>query len=303
MKKILYAAAASLLMLTTACNDDNDFEENTYNLDVSSEAVVLPLQNSAVQPRFLANFQIRVSQNIYEGWAKLHNQSTITVNGENLNFTSPETKTTGNAYSLVVNPLPFDSQDGRKITANAVFTTQYYYYNNSTGEVIKDPKLTAQTGSRMIASFAVGDSYVIKTFQKNTFFAGKTVTTVSATGDNYTNDGILYNVVFDVVNRTATVFMLNAKFNDKAPLISKLRLSNLKLEPTTSGYRVYGENIVPEVAEGNSWVPNDRYKFDSFEVTTATADLTQANIRYSVAGVYKGSCLGSYIYQLQSSQN
>lgn len=294
MKKSIFFASMALLFLATACSDDDDYEKNTLNVDITSEAVVMPLNGYNIAPQFITDFQVRVTQNMYEGWAKLHSLKSVNIDGQEFSFTTPETNTSGDSYSLIVNPMQFTAKNGQTVNLKSEFTTKYYYYNVSTNQAITNPAQTP--GSRMIASISVDDKYVIRTFQKATFFAGTTVTTIN--GQNpYSNPDILYNVNLDLTNRTATVIFYNAKFAEPAPVISKMRLRNLVLEPDAQcGYRISGENVVPEVQEGDSWIPNTNYTFTSFSVTPASADLTKANIVYQVGNAYHGECLGSYTY-------
>lgn len=138
----------------------------------------------------------------------------------------------------------------------------------------------------------------VTVFDINPFFGGTTNTRYeNALGEpvSFENKELIYAVNIDLSSKKASVFFYNARFAMEMPLKIRFRIDNLDVEYSEIGYVLSGQNLVPQVAEGNGGqtTPNEEYKFDSFRLVTYGADLNNALIEYSVAGKYYGRCNAS----------
>lgn len=293
IKKTLFASVALLALAATSCDDNNDnnWDDDTYNIQTSCPVVVIPSSQSD-EPYFVEEYNLRYAQYINSGKMKVTGMTPLTLSdGSSFRFETPEFNPGGTSQTIIADPLPFDA-DGKTVRLNSRCTNQYFVYdpgNNSISFV--GPNAIS------VGTIRVGDSYTIKTFQKKCGFRGKTTTLIN--GDSpYATEEIFYEVEADLLNRKATVTMYNAKFAEAAPKIRILRIRNLSMTPDrSSGYRIEGAGLVPEVLEGNNWIPNNRFTFDRFTLVPTNENLSRASINYTVAGSYTGTCNGTYIVQ------
>lgn len=293
MKKILFTSLASLALLATACDDNNEnnWENNTYNLQTTSALVVIPNNPSDV-PYFEPEYSLRYSQSLGTGQMKVTSINTLMLpDGTNFAFTTPEFKPSGTSQTIIADPMPFDV-NGKSVRVNLRCTNQYYSYSSTnTGILSVGPNVIS------VGTIKIDNDYSLKLLQEICAYSGKTTTLIN--GDNpYSNSEILYQVNLDLVKRTATVIMYNAKFAEAAPSIRVLRLRNLTLTADRStGYKIEGTNVVPEVLEGDNWIANERYTFNSFTLAPTNDNLTTVSINYRVAESFTGTFNGSYIVQ------
>lgn len=148
----------------------------------------------------------------------------------------------------------------------------------------------------VLASYDIGTRYKVKTFYPDACYKGTTVTQYpdGETTARFSNSDITYRIVFQQDLKKANVVIYNAKFAEAAPTLACITLEDLSVNYYTGGYEIVGENIVPNVVEGGSSTPNEKYTFNSFKLTPA-ANLTDATITYKVATVFNGSFVGSYL--------
>lgn len=294
MKKVLFISLASMALFATSCDDNNDedWKENTINLQTTSAAVIIP-SNTSDDVTFIPEYALRYEQSVADGKVAVKSMTPIKLPDETtFSFYSPSTSTTGNQLTILVDPMPFKSDDGRDVRLRTRLTSQYFNYDSNNNQIL-------QTGRSAfsLSIINIATQYTIKTFQPQCYFSGKTNTLIN-NEQPFTNPNILYAVDIDIANRKATVTMFNAKFAEAAPNIRVLRLRNLSfVGDRSSGYRIEGTNVVPEVQEGNQWIPNQHFTFDSFSLVPTSENLSVASINYRVAGIYTGSCTGSYIVQ------
>lgn len=294
MKKILLSSVALLAIAFSSCDDNNknDWPTDSVNIQTSSSAVLIPLSAND-EPVFLTDYTLRYSQSMSDGKVSVRSMKAITLpDGTAFSFESPATGITGNQFTTIVEPMPFTDKDGLTLRMHARLTSQYYAYNKSTGKIDNINQVPIS-----VMTLNIGSSYVLKTIQNEMAFSGKTTTLIN--GENpYSNAGIVYQLNLDIANGKASVTIYNAKFAEAAPNIRILRLRNLTLKADrSSGYTVTGTDIVPEVLEGSEWVPNQRFTFNEFRLVPTSDNLSIASINYCVAGVYTGTCVGTYIVQ------
>lgn len=165
-------------------------------------------------------------------------------------------------------------------------------------ETTKIPGVTETypAGPTPYISYIVGGTHRVRTFAKDPFFRGTTVTKGTdreGVPFTYENKDVCYHAVMNFEKKTADIVLYRAKFAEAAPAIPAIVLRGLKIEFNNAGYIISGENIVPETVEGSSTTPNERFMFNSFELRTTSENLVQAKCTYKVAGVYEGEFSGS----------
>lgn len=91
--------------------------------------------------------------------------------------------------------------------------------------------------------------------------------------------------------------MYNAKFSDSPnePTKAAIYVKNLPVVFSSTGMTISGEDVIPEVLDGSTTTPNERYVFNTINFKTTDANLTQCEISYEVAGMYYGNFSGNYI--------
>lgn len=150
----------------------------------------------------------------------------------------------------------------------------------------------------VVGQYTAGDWYVA-TIQKDASYFGKTTTTYADITEpgktkTYENENMVYRVIIDITKKTADVILYNAKFAEEMPkALTAIILKGLNVTWHKGSYEIEGENIVPEVVEGNSTTPNEGYMFNKFKFATMDVNLLQASITYEVRnGAFKGEFHG-----------
>lgn len=167
---------------------------------------------------------------------------------------------------------------------------------------IYTPNLTSSF-PLLVGKYKAGTQYSVMTCFTDMSFFG-TTTTSYPEGDNYpagefSNSQMIYRVLFDIKTMKADVVIYNAKFASMAPPIDVIYLPNLDLKFENEGYTIEGTSVVPQIPEGDGsnevLVPNTRYTFNAFKLSTKPGTvLSEVEISYQVATVFKGKCAGYY---------
>lgn len=155
----------------------------------------------------------------------------------------------------------------------------------------------------MISDYNIDNKYIVKTFQRNTFFKGTTTTNYEDNNGehNFSTEDIVYRIClnFDENNQggTATLIIYNAKFSDSPyePVKTAIIAEDLDVEYSADGIVITGENIPSQMPEGNALQEVPTFPFNSIRFETTSDDLTQCKISYKVAGKYNGEFTGSYV--------
>lgn len=293
MKKFLLPSLGLLALSLASCDDNkNGWDTNTMNVQVQSLALLIPT-SADQEPVFVQDYKLRFAQSLEDGKMGVKSMSPITLpNGKTFSFETPYTNISGNNLTYIIDPLPYTTEDGTTVRLRSRLTQQYYAYSTGVNAVIdvNQPPVN-------LTVINIGTDYILKTLQPTMTFCGKTTALVG--GQNpYTNEGTSYQVTLDVVNRKAEVIIYDAHFAEAMPLIRVMRLRDVPLTVDRStGYQINGENIIPEVLEGETWVPNEKFVFNKFSLVPTAENLSTASINFTVATVFSGTCQGSYIVQ------
>lgn len=176
---------------------------------------------------------------------------------------------------------------------------KYGYFYNTTPIGDYTYKLASFSPWITIATYEIGNSYKVNTFQTETFFQGKTTTSYqSANGqENFTTEGITYRFIVDIKEKKASMIIYDAKFSGSPyePTKAAILAKNLDIEFTPTYISISGENIIPDVYESNGYTPYEDFIFNHINFKTTSNDYTEGVIDYQVAGRYNGHFEGSYV--------
>ena len=152
-----------------------------------------------------------------------------------------------------------------------------------------------------IMQYDIDAKYKVKTFSKNMFFAGETVSQYPYKGENkqFTTDKPVYAVFMNKDLTKAKMVIYKAWFAQEMPQITAIVLDGLDVTYSKNGFQINGENIVPQTVDGDQLTPNRRFTFDYFRLSTSNAALTKVHVEYKVAGTFNGRFDGSYVEGIQ----
>lgn len=299
IKKFLLFASVGVLF--TSCLGDDDPEEFFTNMGLKSANLVIPTNGD---PAFAV-------ADVKYDFTLEHTNSTAVVSTDGLalslqsklSFESDPVKfvagnyVEGQTYRFAIDKINskvngmYDG-DYNVTDLNCLLTTAYY------SPAGMNSQSSAPLGTMLVMNYEIGDKYTVKTFPISAFYSGDTTSeyTDRATGEakTYTSNSALYGVNIDVADATADIVIYNAHFAEPMPMLTMM-LKDLKVEYTSRGYYIKGENIVPLVMMDGEYLEVPNYAFNNFVVSCVEGDLTTASIEFMVAGMYKGSFTGSYI--------
>lgn len=155
----------------------------------------------------------------------------------------------------------------------------------------------------IVANYQVGDNVYVRTFWTDVTYTGTTTTTYPGAGGmkSFNSTDVKYRVVMNPADKKATVILYDAKFAEEMPKpITNIVLKDLPVKFNNYGYEITGTDITPLCYEGGVATPNTDRIFNSFTLNVG-GDLTEANIDYTVSGVFRGSFTGSYVLKPQTS--
>ena len=149
-----------------------------------------------------------------------------------------------------------------------------------------------------VLKYNIGNEYTVRTFCRDAYYAGTTTTHYTDKDGNagsFENKEIVYRAVINVEKMTADVVIYNAQFAPQQPQkITAMVLKALPVETMANGYRITGEDIIPEVVEGAATTPNPNYPFKKFSMTTTSDNLDQVAMEFNVGDRYHGLFSGVY---------
>lgn len=304
MKKIFTLGVPALALMLTAvsCSKDGDFKQ-TFKVGVNALNLITSVDdNSTFVNTSAYSFNIK---NDNGTWSGSVSSSDIAINNSVINFQTEEVLDVAHSqFSFEFKNLTGTITGGmsQPLTSGYFFLTDLSYTPGAFNIVSKYPLQRQVT----VSHYNIGNLYTVKTFQLETFFYGKTVTqypnkegvSVSFSPED-TDDGkknpMIYQLSLDMENKTATVYIYNAKFAQESPKLTLVKLEDLTPDFSGGKVKVTGSNIVPQVVEGTSTTPFPLFTFNEFEFITTSADLVDCEIKYTVAEKYKGQFTGSYI--------
>lgn len=289
MKKNFFILAAGLPLLLASCtnNDDPTFER-TVGYNVCN--LIVPVDQS--QKPYAQTGSFTFVTESYAGTVKVGsegvsvNNTTYPIQTSNLPMAST------NAFSFAFStPLLYGEGANYKIQD---FSGQVTNVINSANLLNLPPVPTVSGitdfGTACLINYEISNIALVKTFQREAYYTG--ITTSQFGSSSAESKDAVFRIILDVEKNKATAVIYNAQF---APMMPKLTfiLRDLQLVYTRDGYKVSGENIVPEGVDKS---PYPAFPFDSFTLSTSDKFLTTATIDFSVASKYQGQFKGSLLY-------
>ena len=279
MKKSIFLVLGVLVTLPTltSCNGDNDFYQ-TVPFYTSAINIITNLgDGTTTASEGNYGFSLTITNTSQTGYIYASN---IAIDKDApLSFTTDEqsysTSTPYNAYFENVKSSTVNLKN-----ANFLLTPYFYqpalYKINANFPDYKDI---------IVASYNIGETYLIRTFLPETFFVGETTTQYPYMGQqqSYNAKDIFYQLSLNLKENTATIYIYNAKFSDSPePRKEMIVVSGLTPSYSADGITVTGANIVPEVGEGGTTTPNEDFIFKAIKFQTTNPGLTECKIDFTV---------------------
>lgn len=294
MKKLLLPILSLGIMLASC---GTDVKDTTKTISYVASNLITPLDGS---PAYATNCVYSFHFNLTQGTASVATDNLI-INNSAQTLTTDTVSITNRIYNsgevIGINGAKgYLNNRATPVTDLNMVISSLFYYDQTNAPGITGIPLAYVT-PKVIGKYRIGNEYEVRTFSHDEFFAGKTVTTYpGAEGmETFETEGMLYRVVINVKDNTADVVIYNAKFAPKAPELTGVILTGLKVAWGAAGYEISGTNLVPSIIEGYAATPNETYKFDSFSFSTTSDNLVSAKIDYSVAGRFQGAFTGAYM--------
>ncbi|MBD5218450.1 MAG: hypothetical protein HDS73_08200 [Bacteroidales bacterium] len=287
-KSILFASLCAGLILT-ACSTEDPVYTSTQGFNVAN--LILPINEN--EDPFVQTGTITFEVESYSQMLKVATSELI-INNKNYSFNTQQMSygiTEYGGFSFAA-PYVYDG-DNRIQSLRGVVT---YNINNpkSLGidSNISGVNGVADFGVACLVQYNIPDVAVVKTIQREAYYAGTVDTSVSGQ-DPFTSKSAIFRVILDLEKRNATVVVYNAKFNSQMPQLTFV-LKDLDLIYTDNGYEIKGEEIVPIGADGS---PYPGFPFNTFHFVAKGNDLSAADIDFTVSGRFKGKFSGSFLSQ------
>ncbi len=186
--------------------------------------------------------------------------------------------------------------DAAKFNYSFISGYDVYRFSNVEGTLGNAP-LTGMTGymaapanvldpAVLVMQYRI-DGATVKTFNPAPVFSGKTVTSYPAgPAGNKTaeSEDATYGVIFSSDMKQAIIVIRNIKFAPEMPRALELvQIKGLAVTFDRGGYTITGSNIIPEVLEGDGMTQYKNFPFNSIELHTSNATLTEVECTYEVA--------------------
>ncbi|MDE5878271.1 MAG: hypothetical protein K2H47_12350 [Muribaculaceae bacterium] len=291
--------AAAILAAAASCNKNDS--ESTYTTSYPVYNLYTPL--SGDRPAHVSPATYQLHYDLVAITVEV-SASGLTWNNTSYNFTTSATRFTSGYASDGGEMIEFKDAsatvDGMPLSLTGMLTNRKYY-TTQVVPGIKGGALNYRELPVVAFSYNVGDLYSVRTFNTEAYMGGKTETTYEWEGETktYTNDKMLYRTVIDTQTMTADMVIYNARFAEEMgrDLVAVV-VKGLKVEWTPNGYRMSGNDIIPQYLEGGALQPIPPFTFNSISVSTVGDRMTDFVIDYEVAGQYKGHFTGSVILPL-----
>lgn len=298
MKKIYLLGIVALAIALPSCNSKDDDYSYTSSNKVTAVNIITSIEDETTVVSE-GNYQFQYKFNSSDQVGSV-SSSSIVVNNNSYGFETVETSYKSTGYDFY---LYHPQSTTNNLTEDVFYITQLFYYPSMFMEPpFSNPYNIPQY--MLIAQYTLDNKYNVKTFQKNTVFLGETVTrypdgqggtATFSPGQSSDEKPMVYQLSLDIEKNKADIIIYNAKFAPPSPLLSQVFIQGLDVDFTGGMVRVKGENIVPKVPEGGELTPYERFMFNSIELMTTNSSLTECEIAYTVASVFKGNFTGSYI--------
>ncbi|MCH5222645.1 MAG: hypothetical protein J1E82_01265 [Muribaculaceae bacterium] len=306
MKNLFYSTFALISAIgITSCTTDG-YQEYKRNFEASPINIITNLETGETTTSKGGTYGFELNITKFVGTITTDK---LIINNNSWNFATEESSflSVDTNDALFFNPKANVNGNSTLPIKNSIFlgTPYFYFSTNYAGDYTYRPPY----GYVVAASYEIDDTYLVRTFQEDTFYLGTTITTYPSSdggtvtaeikADDNTNNPMVYRIHLDLEKKTAALIIYNGKFSavPAEPTKEVIIADGLNVEFTKDGVRVYGENIVPEVGEAGATTPNPRYVFNEIDFTTTNEILTECRLTYKVAGIYTGDFTGKYVLE------
>ena len=307
MKKLFLLGTVSLVMGLSACQKDGHHEQ-TRTITAPTINIISSLDegdDDVIVSNGFYTFSLVMNDETNTGTVA---SSDLVANNQILTFTTNEKKYSSTGYDAFFEDVTGTVGNTGMELNNADFLAIYLYdetynkygYYYDTTNVGEYTYMVSPVAPWIpVANYNIGNSYKVRTFQKDTFFKGTTTTSYSMGGEvnNFETEGITYRFIIDTEKNSAVFIIYNGKFSASAmePVKTAIIVEGLKVDFSKTGITITGENLVPDIVEANGVTPNEGFIFNSIQFRTTNDNLTKGEIDYMVAGRYSGHFTGSYM--------
>lgn len=287
MKKILLLGFVTLTLGLTSCLSDNSTETTKFT--------VMPVNLIT----YMADGSTNVAMGSYVFDINISDQngsvaaSNLVIDNQSLSFTASDLKYASSGYDLLFKN--FTTTTTGSMTYNVDNTnflaTPLYYYPGMFGiNSPYNPNTSFSFPYYLAASYRVDGNYVVKTIAPNTFYKGNTRVTYTNLGsmESYQNEDMLYGLILNIQNKTATIVIYNAMFSSDF-MKRNITVSNLPVDFTNGTINVRATNVT---SEDNSCT------FQNISFMSSSADLTMGTVNFDMTDnvtTYSGTFTGSYL--------
>ncbi len=300
MKKVLLLSAALGMMLFTACHHSESTSTSKYNFITYNFVTSLADGTSEIVPSVYTYDLDLIAQTMTMSTNFSADNTNLNVLSEQIPFEGFYYNLDGSLYEILsFKKLGLSSASNANAVTN--LKGEFTLLANYPPEISGLPDVYLPNGRYILMSYDYGNKYNVRTMWTDMTFTGSTTTSFSAMGatQSYTTKDAKYRVILNIKEKKATVIIYDAKFAEQMPSITNIVLKDLPLTLNSYGYTISGTNVVPEVYESGTGVPNNKYTFDEFEFSSE-GNLTQGTCRYKVAGAMNGYFSGTYLTALET---
>lgn len=293
MKKLTLGLFSVLLLALGACNSEVD--DTTQTVVYNTVNLVTPLDGGE---SYASKGKYMFYLNMSKGKGSV-STSSLMINNKACSFhTDTVTYGYGGGNGVLIRLQNLngylDNDKTMPLSKDKFDITSYYYVPTM---MIPGYAQMPQPYPYVIAQYTVGN-WQVSTFQEDCSYIGETKTSYAGQGgvaQSFSNKDMLYRVIINIDKKTADVIIYNAKFAAPAPTISAILLKDLKVTWGKGSYTIEGKDIIPSVVEGTGWQENQKFVFNNFKLFTTNPEMTDADMSFTVAGMYYGQFVGSYV--------
>ena len=306
MKKyFLYGSMALLTGLTMVSCSKDGYQEVSRTLNASAITIITSESDGNVTAS-AGTYSFNIKMTDTENTGSVTSPELIADN-TSLGFTTNVQKYSSTGYDAFLKNVTGTVGNSTMELNNADFLALYlydatqnkygYYYDlSNAGKYTFTVNVIAPWIT--LAKYNIGSTYRVNTFPVNSFFKGTTTTTYpSAEGlaSHSTND-ITYRFIVDAKENKAVLIVYNAKFSGSPaePTKAAIIVEGLAVDFTPTGISITGENIVPDVVEGDATTPYESFTFNKISFHTTNDLYTEGVLDYTVATVFNGHFEGAY---------
>lgn len=302
MKKSIFGLIALATMSLASCSTETKDTTGTASYSVATLVtdMATPDQVPFVAP---ATYTVYMNWTQWKGSVSTKNQPLKNEAGNSNSLVCDTTAFLYNQLStdvgygdvIMFRNLKGDMNGNKELAvmpgSKFVVTSLFYRYN---GVVSGVPNMTVNQPA-VLMNYYVGN-YNVKSIPLDAVYLGTTTTTMGESVP-YQNKEIGYRIQLNSKDNkyTAMFVIYNAQFADKMPKLEAIVLKDLPVEFKNGSYSIKAENVVPKMPEAGQLTDNDKYTFESLDISFSGELLNTANIRFDIKGGFKGTFSGSYV--------